>query len=177
MFIAFLGIPRHAFAALLKRFSPLYKPAARNGHRPGRPLTVLPHQALAVLLMFYCSNADTKYLGMCAAHNKCIFNTCTCLIHNLTTRRTDAVIAKSEPIMNHVLMVFPEARIVWPSFGEQRNAASRIQAMYPLVPGRFGFVDGKNLPVQHSGNIDKQNSQFNGWLHECFVTGVCWCCT
>jgi hypothetical protein len=94
------------------------------------------------------------------------------LAHNLTERRYDAIVVKSEPCMNAVLSSWSDARIVWPSFEEQRDAAIRIQARYPLVPGRFGFVDGKNLGVIHSGDVDKQNSQYNGWLHECFVTGA-----
>ena len=110
--------------------------------------------------MFYCSKTDAKFLG---------------LIHNMTTRRVDAVISKSEPLLNDVLTGFFDARIVWPSFKAQRDAACRIQALYPLVPGRFGFVDGKNLNVMHSGNVDKQNSQYNGWLHECFITGAFVC--
>ena len=62
--MAFLGIPRRAFVALLKQFSPVYKPVPRNGKRPGRPLTILPNQALAVLLMFYTSKTNPKFLGM-----------------------------------------------------------------------------------------------------------------
>ena len=52
------------------------------------------------------------------------------------------------------------------------TVAERIQAQFPLGKGRFGFVDGKNLCVLHSGDVEKQNSQFNGWLHGCFLTGV-----
>ena len=64
LYVAFLGIPRRAFVALLKRFSPVYKPVPRNVSRPGRPLTIIPHQALAVLLMFYASKTNPKFLGM-----------------------------------------------------------------------------------------------------------------
>ena len=157
MFLAFVGVPYRVFASLLKRFRPMYKPEPINASRPGRPLIILPHQALAVLLMFYCSRSDNKYLG---------------LIHNLTTRRIDDIVARSEPLMFAVLRNFPDAVIEWPSFKEQRASASRIESKYPLVPRRFGFVDGKNLSVLQSGNVEKQNSQYNGWLHDCFVSGV-----
>jgi hypothetical protein len=63
LFQHFLGIPRSVFVTMLRRFAPLYKPAPRNRRRPGRSLVIVPHQALAVLLMFYTSNADTKFLG------------------------------------------------------------------------------------------------------------------
>ena len=37
------------------------------------------------------------------------------------------------------------------------TVAERIQAQFSLVKGRFGFVDGKNLCVLHSGDVEKQN--------------------
>lgn len=157
MFLSFVGVPYRTFRSLLRRFSPLYKPLPVNPARPGRPLTILPHQALAVVLMFYCSSSDTKYLG---------------LIHHLTTRRITFVIAKSEPLLRAVLRHYPDARIQWPSLVEQRAAANRNDSHYPDVPGRFGFVDGKNLDVLQPSDFEAQNAQFNGWLHGCFVTGV-----
>ena len=153
----FVGVPYRTFRSLLRRFSPLYKPLPVNPGRPGRPLIILPHQALAVVMMFYCSKADTKYLG---------------LIHHLTSRRITAVIAKSEPLLHALLRHYPDARIQWPSLDEQRDAASRIASKFPNVPGRFGFVDGKNLDVLQAGDYEEQNAQYNGWLHGCFVTGV-----
>ena len=43
---------------------------------------------------------------------------------------------------------------------------------FPLVSNRFGYVDGKNLPVQEPTDIDLQNAMYNGWLHCVLVTGV-----
>jgi hypothetical protein len=157
MFRAFLELPVRTFDKLLVRFTLLYKRAPVNASKPGRPATILPHQALAVLLMFYCSSADTKFLG---------------LVHCLTPRRINDIIARCEPMLNLVLRYFPDARICWPSFDMQQDAARRVERAFPLVTGRFGFVDGKNLSVLHSGDIDTQNSQYNGWLHDCFVSGV-----
>jgi hypothetical protein len=156
MFLAFVELPFRSFSKLLLRFTMLYSRWPRKT-RPGRRVNVAPHQALAVVLMFYCSTADAKFLG---------------LVHNLTPRRINRIIAKCEPILNLVLRYYPDAKIEWPSFEMQRHAARRIQSAFPLVPGRFGFVDGKNLTVMHSGNVDRQNSQYNGWLHDCFVSGV-----
>jgi DDE superfamily endonuclease len=155
--VTFVGVPYRTFRSLLRRFSPLYKPLPVNPARPGRPVTILPHQALAVVLMFYCSSADTKYLG---------------LIHHLTSRRITSIIVKSEPLLRVLLRHYPDARIQWPSLVEQRAAANRIASHYPNVPGRFGFVDGKNLDVLQPSDFEEQNAQFNGWLHGCFVTGV-----
>jgi hypothetical protein len=43
---------------------------------------------------------------------------------------------------------------------------------FPLVSNRFGYVDGKNLPVQEPTDVDLQNAMYNGWLHCVLVTGV-----
>ena len=157
MFLEYVGVPYRVFSKLLRRFSPLYRKPPSNPARPGRPPKILPHQALSLLLMFYCSSADTKYLG---------------LIHNLTRRRCNDIIARSEPMLHKVLRHYEDARIEWPSFQAQRDAGSRIESLYPLVGGRFGFIDGKNLNVLQVENVEKQNSLYNGWLHGCFVTGV-----
>lgn len=46
------------------------------------------------------------------------------------------------------------------------------QAKYPLIRGRWGFADGKNLHVMAPTEADLQNAVYNGWLHCVFVTGV-----
>ena len=159
VFIMFLGIPCQPFSRLLRRFSLLYNKRPANPGNPihGRKKTILAHQALAVLLMFYASSADTKYIG---------------LVHNLTPRRICDIISRTEPMLHFVLRQFPGAKIEWPSLESQREAAARISSEFPYVPGRFGFVDGKNLSVLQPSDVDKQNSQYNGWLHSCFVTGI-----
>jgi hypothetical protein len=157
LFLTYLGISPRKYCRLLRLFTPYYRPAYVNSFKKGRPLRILPHQALAVLLMFYCTTADPKVIG---------------LVHNLTRRRVNATIHKTEPMLSRVLLRFPEASIKWPTLEEQQTAGVRIQSKFPLVRGRFGFVDGKNLCVLHSGDVEKQNSQYNGWLHDCFVTGV-----
>jgi hypothetical protein len=156
-FLMFAGIPYRTFSQLLRRFSCLYNTRPVNPGNTGRPKVILAHQALAVVLMFYSSTCDTKYLG---------------LIHNLTPRRITDIIARCEPMLQTVLRQYPDAKIVWPSLDSQREAGRIVEAQFPLVPGRFGFVDGKNLSVLHSGNVEKQNAQYNGWLHACFVTGI-----
>jgi hypothetical protein len=69
------------------------------------------------------------------------------------------------------LSFVPEARIVWPSFQQQREWR-HMQGFFPLVLNRFGYVDGKNLDVQAPSDVDLQNALYNGWLHCVFVTGV-----
>jgi hypothetical protein len=157
VFLLFLGIPCRPFFKMLRKFSHLYNKKPVNPAKPGRNKTIVAHQALAVVAMFYTSSADTKYVG---------------LAHNLTPRRICDIIARVEPMFQAVLRTFPDARIEWPSLFSQREGAARIQSQFPLVPGRFGFVDGKNLTVLQPSDVDKQNAQYNGWLHSCFVTGI-----
>ena len=47
-----------------------------------------------------------------------------------------------------------------------------MEAKYPLLKEKFGFVDGKNFRVQKPSDIDLQNAQYNGWLHATLITGV-----
>jgi hypothetical protein len=65
-----------------------------------------------------------------------------------------------------------EAAIRWPTIEEQHDMATMVEEKEPLMWGRWGFVDGKNYRVQESGNSSIQNSQYNGWLHYVFVTGI-----
>ena len=36
----------------------------------------------------------------------------------------------------------------------------------------WGFIDGKNYKIQKPSDSEQQNSMYNGWLHQAFVTGV-----
>jgi hypothetical protein len=62
--------------------------------------------------------------------------------------------------------------VKWPSKATQVAWAQAIEAKYPRIRGRFGFVDGKNYHVQEPSNADLQNAMYNGWLHSTFITGV-----
>ena len=50
--------------------------------------------------------------------------------------------------------------------------ANCIKKIYPIIKGRFGFVDGKNYRVQEPSDVDRQNAHYNGWLHAVLITGV-----
>jgi hypothetical protein len=157
-FLSYLGIPCRAFKRLLVKFDRLYTPLwGPVTGKPGRPRMTPSHQALSVLLMFYASSGSGKHIG---------------LVHNMTPRRVSETIQRSECILNRVLKRFPDAAVCWPSLAEQQAAACRIHEAHPEVPGRFGFVDGKNLLVQEPSDTDKQNSMYNGWLHRVLVTGI-----
>jgi hypothetical protein len=69
---------------------------------------------------------------------------------------------------------FPYARSKWPTKEEQEYFANLVSAQYPLIKGRWGFIDGKNYKVQKPSSADLQNAMYNGWLHATLVTG-CFC--
>lgn len=154
-YISRLGIPVAAFHRLLRQFHHLV-PRRRAGW-PGRPPSITPAQALALVLEFYSSTGELKTLGA---------------LYGLTSRRASTWLERAEVALYTVLQRERLARICWPSFETQRIWGSHMAAHFPLVPNRFGYVDGKNLHVQEPSDVDLQNAMYNGWLHCVFVTGV-----
>ena len=155
-YISRLGLPRSAFySKLLPPFHRLV-PHRRVG-KPGRPPKLNPAQALALTLEFYASTCELKTLGA---------------LYGLTARQAGRWLQRGEAALFAVLHSEPLARVCWPSFVTQRAWGGHMQQYFPLVPNRFGYVDGKNLPVQEPSDVDLQNAMYNGWLHCVLVTGV-----
>ena len=65
-----------------------------------------------------------------------------------------------------------EARIHWPVDDEFQEYNNLVLIRHPLLVGAFGTMDGLNLPVQTSEDQEIENSTFNGWLHDHFVSSV-----
>jgi len=154
-YVARLGIPVSAFNLVLRHFWARVPHDARG--KRGRKPRILPSQALGLICEFYASKGEAKQLGAS---------------HGLTSRQTSRWIQRAEVALFEALSFVPQARIVWPSFQQQREWGQHMAAYFPLVPNRFGYVDGKNLPVQQPSDIDLQNAMYNGWLHCVLVTGV-----
>jgi len=154
-FISRLGIPMTAFRLLLQDFRRLV-PHRKVGC-PGRPPKLIPAQALALVLEFYASTCELKSLGA---------------LYGLTSKRVQPWLERAELALFHVLQREHLARVCWPSFRTQKRWAEHMLDFFPLVSNRFGYVDGKNLPVQEPTDIDLQNAMYNGWLHCVLVTGV-----
>ena len=43
---------------------------------------------------------------------------------------------------------------------------------HPLLKGAFGFVGGLNLAGQVSKDNEIENTTYNGWLHDHFISNV-----
>jgi hypothetical protein len=57
--------------------------------------------------------------------------------------------------LNKSLQRLTLAKINWPTKAEQRAYAARIEAKYPDIKGRFGFVDGKDFRVQEPSDTER----------------------
>ncbi|EUC59327.1 DDE family endonuclease [Rhizoctonia solani AG-3 Rhs1AP] len=68
-------------------------------------------------------------------------------------------------ILVYVLCNLPEGQIIWPSPDEMDAFSAMIQQRHPAIWGAFGFVDGLNLPVETSSDLQLEESTYNGWLH------------
>lgn len=155
-FISAMGVNKRGFDILWREFRKHYEVKYLRG-KGGRPSTVTPCQALGMLLQFYASEVDLKSIA---------------LLHGVPRATASKTLLKAELALNKSLQRLTLAKIKWPSKAEQRAYAARIEAKYPNIKGRFGFVDGKNFRVQEPSDTDTQNALYNGWLHSVLITGV-----
>jgi hypothetical protein len=76
-------------------------------------------------------------------------------------------------ILLAVLRQIPDARIRWPADVEEFQAYNDlITIRHPLLEGAFASINGLNLPVQTADDPEIENSTYNGWLCEHFVSSV-----
>jgi hypothetical protein len=78
-------------------------------------------------------------------------------------------------ILLEVLGQIPEGRLAWPLQQVMQRNSDLINKKHKhakYLKGAFGFMDGLNLPVMASGEDNKQNANWNGWLHAHVVSNV-----
>jgi hypothetical protein len=86
-----------------------------------------------LLLEFYAGTCEYKQL---------------CQIFGIVPSTMSYYINIGEEILSEALADLPEAAVNWPTLEEQAHWARLVEAKHPLVKGRWGFIDGKNFPVQ-----------------------------
>jgi hypothetical protein len=146
-----------AFNNLVIKFSNFYQVKSGPG-KIGRPRRLLhKSQALGCILVFYSDKMGYKTL---------------CQMFGIPMASLSRVIKQAEDALLLALKSEPDAQIRWPSLDQQVSWAQRVQAKHPLVTGRWGFIDGKNLRVQKPSDAELQNAMYNGWLHSTLVTGT-----
>ena len=155
-FLAVTGLTRPAFAILAEAFGRHYTHhfTTKKGGRPAR--LVDKDDALALVLRFYVEPVTWKALAQ---------------IHGLPESTLNRTLMKAEKALHATVKDLPLARISWPTLEQQELWARLVARKEPLVQGRWGFVDGKNLRVQKPSDAELQCALYNGWLHAVLVTG------
>jgi hypothetical protein len=64
------------------------------------------------------------------------------------------------------------ARICWPQGDEFHELSQLVSDRHPLLSGVFGSIDGLNIPVQVSADVEVENATYNGWLHGHYISSV-----
>lgn len=154
-FITSMGGSRVGFNSLWREFKKHFKVKYLRG-KGGRPSTVSASQAMGMLLPFYASEVELKTIA---------------LLHGVPKATASKTLLKAELAMHQSLRHVSISKIKWPTKREQCSYAARIEAKYPNIKGRFGFVDGKNFSVQKPSDVDTQNALYNGWLHAVLRNG------
>lgn len=76
-------------------------------------------------------------------------------------------------LLLETLRQMPDAAILWPgSLAEFEENNALIIRRHPRLTGAFASIDGLNLPVQTSEDIDIENATYNGWLSDHFISSV-----
>jgi len=155
-FLATTGLQRAGFWLLLSAFRRHYV----HNHlttRGGRPPRLITADALGLVLRFFVEPTSWKALAQ---------------IHGVPEGTLNRTLLKAEIALFAALRDLEDAQIRWPTLVEQAEWARLVSLKEPLVQGRWGFVDGKNLRVQKPRRQELQNAMYNGWLHAVLITGV-----
>lgn len=112
-------------------------------------------------------------LGLCLHHlNSTMSEVSLQQIFALVPTTVSRYMSFSFPILLKVLRQMPQASICWPEGDEFEELNALVVARHPLLDGAFGTMDGLNLPVQVSSEHEIENSCYNGWLHDHFISSV-----
>ena len=146
-FLDATGLNVAAFDKVLEAFKQTYVVRSGPG-RVGRPTTLRDKgAALALVLHHYRGSMNHNHL---------------CEMFGIAPGTLERCLYKAETALFEALPTIPEARFNWPTLEQQREMASRVHDKYPLLHGRFGFVDGKNYRVLQPTVAQMQNAYYNG---------------
>ncbi|KAI0370996.1 hypothetical protein BV20DRAFT_943271 [Pilatotrama ljubarskyi] len=93
-------------------------------------------------------------------------------IFALTPATANRYLQTTIDLLHDTLLELPDAVISWPTLAEFQEYSDIISALYPLLVGAFGTVDGLKLAVQVSADEEIENATYNGWLHDHFITNI-----
>jgi hypothetical protein len=76
-------------------------------------------------------------------------------------------------ILLGVLRSMPDTAIEWPRHRDDFQAYNNlIVERHDRLTGAFASIDGLNLPVETSEDVEIENATYNGWLCEHFISSV-----
>jgi hypothetical protein len=76
-------------------------------------------------------------------------------------------------ILLPVLRTMPDAKIKWPSTADDfQSLSDLIVERHPHLTGVFASIDGLNLGVGTAGDEEIENTMYNGWLCEHYISQV-----
>ena len=94
-------------------------------------------------------------------------------IFGLIPSTTSRYITFSLAIFLKMLRNIRDSTIQWPQTLQQfENYSYLITARHPRLHGAFATIDGLNLMVEASDDVDVENATYNGWLSEHFISSV-----
>ncbi|KAG8918197.1 hypothetical protein FRC02_002548 [Tulasnella sp. 418] len=78
-------------------------------------------------------------------------------------------------ILKQTLQKLPEGRIQYPQYEDVElfeTLTMRVQERHPMLTNIFGSLDGLKVPIGASSDPEIENQNYNGWLHNHFVSNV-----
>jgi hypothetical protein len=129
-FIALVSIDRVAFADLLQVFAKHYRTRWSPGRKGRPPRLIHKHQVLGLILHFYTdASAQGKALT---------------LVFGVPPSTLSRTLRKAEAALALALLEMPDCQFRWPTLEQQKEWGECVEAKYPIIKGRWGFIDGKN---------------------------------
>ena len=94
-------------------------------------------------------------------------------IFALIPATTSQYIAFGLQILLKTLHEMPDAAIHWPHKDlEFQDDSDLIFSHHPRLQGAFASINGLNLPTQTSEDLEIENTTYNGWLSEHYISSV-----
>lgn len=171
-FVTVTGMDPQCFKLLLDKFAPIFwshSPYSRaidqgkirsidpSKNKGGRPRMMSCHACLGMVLFWTrttcCYWTIAQYFGM-------------------TASPCDLWLRFGKRVLLHILSKREDAQICMPSAEKANQYKQAISAKYPSLKNVGLVGDGVKILIQKSGNNKKQNSYYNGWKSDHYVTNL-----
>lgn len=162
-FISCFGLDVFCFNYLLTHFEPLFDVSRiESGSLRLRPClkshrTVDGRICLALVLAFLRTCGEQRSLS---------------LIFGTSPSRTSYYIRLGLAVLRRSISKSEYSKVHMPSKANMAIFSAVISTKYPALRGAFGMVDGLKLRVMEPGDSYDQNSYYNGWLCDTYISNL-----